>query len=104
MERPSLGKRTGAALVVAALSLVVGPNGWPAHAAGSEVPFGDKVSAAIVNYNRTMPHIATAGLVRKGGIAELKALGFTTIIDLRTPPEGTAAEKVAALAATDTGR
>lgn len=99
MQRPSMGKLPRATLVVAVLSVLTGLIGAPAHAAESEVPFGDKVSAAIVNYNRIRPHIATAGLVRDGGIAELKGLGFTTIIDLRTPPEGTAAEKAAAQAA-----
>jgi uncharacterized protein (TIGR01244 family) len=98
MQRHLIGKPTRAALAIATLSLVVGLNGAPAHAAGSEVPFGDKVSSAIVNYNRTRPQIATSGLVREGGIGELKALGFTAIIDLRTPPEGTAAEKAAAAA------
>lgn len=77
------------ALVVAAFVLI----GLPAHAAKLQVPFGDKVGRAIVNYNRTRPHIATAGRLRDGAVAEVQALGFTTIIDLRTPAEGTALEK-----------
>ncbi len=67
-----------------------------AQAGFREVPFGDKVSEAIVNYNRTTPHVATAGLVLDGGIEELKALGFKAVLDLRSPPEGTADEDAAA--------
>ncbi len=89
MKQPLIGKRTAVSLVVAAFMII----SLPAHAATLQVPFGDKVSRAVVNYNRTRPHIATAGLLRDGGLAEVKALGFTTIIDLRTPPEGTALEK-----------
>lgn len=67
-----------------------------AQAGFREVPFGDKVSEAIVNYNRTTPHVATAGLVLDGGIEELKALGFKAVLDLRTPPKGAADEDAAA--------
>lgn len=99
METRSPASLPRAILVFALLFLVADLTGAPAFAAGSEVPFGDKVSPAILNYNRTRLQIATSGLIREGGIAELKALGFRAIIDLRTPPEGTAAERVAAEAA-----
>lgn len=72
---------------------------WNANADTGEVPFGDKVSAAITYYNRTQPMIATGGILKPGAMEELKALGFKTIIDLRTPIEGTAEEEAAAKAA-----
>lgn len=72
----------------------------PAYAqAGREVPFGDRVGPAVVNYNRLRPQIATAGLLQPGAVAELKALGIATIVDLRGPEEGTAVEKKAVEAA-----
>jgi uncharacterized protein (TIGR01244 family) len=40
--------------------------------------------------------MATAGLLKNGAIPKLKALGFTSILDLRGPDEGTASEKEAA--------
>lgn len=61
-----------------------------------EVPFGDKVNETIFNYNRTTPYIATSGEVDSGGITHLKELGFTSIVDLRTPAEGTEKERKAA--------
>lgn len=57
-----------------------------------EVPFGDKIDARITNYNRTTPWLATAGEPGEGGIALLAELGFKSIVDLRTPEEGTATE------------
>jgi uncharacterized protein (TIGR01244 family) len=59
------------------------------------VPFGDKIDGRIFNYNRTAPDIATAGLIKEGGIELLVTEGFRTVIDLRTPPEGTAVEQAA---------
>jgi len=70
----------------------------PAVHAG-EVPFGDRVSPAISYYNRTTPHVSTGGLLGEGAPAELRQLGYRTVIDLRTPKEGTAAEKAAVEAA-----
>lgn len=61
------------------------------------VPFGDKVDATIVNYNRTTPAIATAGELKEGAIPKLARLGFSSIVDLRTPPEGVEEEKVETL-------
>lgn len=63
------------------------------HAQNREVPFGDKVSGVVLNYNRTTPNIATSGRIGTGGIPEIKRLGFQTIIDLRTKKEGTADER-----------
>lgn len=60
------------------------------------VPFGDKVDATVVNYNRTTPAIATAGELKEGAIPQLARLGFSSIVDLRTPPEGVEEEKTAA--------
>ncbi|MFD1216570.1 fused DSP-PTPase phosphatase/NAD kinase-like protein [Microbulbifer celer] len=60
-----------------------------------EVPFGDNMGAEVTNYNRLRPHIATGGTLDLSAIPQLKAKGFKTIIDLRTPEEGTAEEKTA---------
>jgi uncharacterized protein (TIGR01244 family) len=59
------------------------------------VPFGDKIDGRIFNYNRTAPDIATAGLIKEGGVDLLTAEGFRAVIDLRTLPEGTAEEQAA---------
>lgn len=61
-----------------------------------QAPFGDKVSAALLNYNRAAPSVGSAGRLEAGGVAEAKALGFATIIDLRGPAEGIEAEKAEA--------
>jgi len=68
-------------------------------AESAQVPFGDKISSVIFNYNRTTPYIATSGRINGAGIAELKSLGFKTILDLRTAPEGTGQEQLKAVAA-----
>ncbi len=72
----------------------------PAHTEAEEnkiatVPFGDRIDARIFNYNRTTPDIATAGLINEGGVDLLVAEGFRSVIDLRTPAEGTLQEQAA---------
>lgn len=85
---------TVAALRLSALMLAVLSALWAAsaqaasaQAASPQAPFGDKVSAAIKNYNRATPHIATSGKYDPAAIAELKALGFTAVLDLRAQSE-----------------
>lgn len=68
-------------------------------AAVSEVPSQHEAGGLVINYRRLRPQIATGGLIRPGAVPQLKALGFATIVDLRGPMEGTAAEKQAAQAA-----
>jgi uncharacterized protein (TIGR01244 family) len=71
-----------------------------ALAAAPEAPFGDKVSAAITNYNRATPFVGTSGRYGATAVAEVKELGFTTIVELRGPDEeGVAANAAAAKAA-----
>ena len=85
-----------AVLLAATLALAIGPlaaSPCAAQPAVGEVPFGDKVGPAVTNYNRLRPRIATAGLLKDGAVAELKGLGFATILDLRGPEEGTEAER-----------
>lgn len=67
--------------------------------AAQVVPSADKVSAAITRYTRVRPALATAGVLKEGGVSEAKALGFATILDLRGPEEGTEVERRAAEAA-----
>jgi uncharacterized protein (TIGR01244 family) len=82
-----------AALVAAALT-----GGWLDHAqAGArQAPFGDKVSAAILNYNRASPQIATSGKYSPAAVAEIKSLGFAAVLDLRSQGENGATEVAAA--------
>ena len=54
---------------------------------GAQAPFGDKVSTALFNYNRATPYIGTAGRYDPAAVAEIKALGFATVIDLRAQSE-----------------
>lgn len=68
-------------------------------AESAQVPFGDKMGAEVVNYNRLRPFLATGGSIDLDEVASLKAKGFRTIIDLRTPEEGTEEERTAVEAA-----
>ena len=70
-----------------------------AQSVQGEVPVANRVSSNVVNYHKLKPQIATAGLLMNGAVGELKALGFTSILDLRGPAEGTEIEKQAATAA-----
>ena len=88
-----------AALVAPAIGALTGSTPILAQAAVREAPFGDKAGSLAVNYTRLKPHIATAGLLKNGAIPALKALGFSTIVDLRGPDEGAGAEKQAVEAA-----
>ena len=80
---------------------------WRAYGAGARARAGGCPGSAVrrpggplaVNYTRLKPHVATAGLLRDGAIPVLKALGFATIVDLRSPAEGAGAEQQAAAAA-----
>jgi uncharacterized protein (TIGR01244 family) len=69
----------------ALLSLVTWSAG--ALAAPAQAPFGDKVSTAIFNYSRATPRIATTGRFAPAAVAEIQALGFTAILDLRAQTE-----------------
>jgi uncharacterized protein (TIGR01244 family) len=88
-----------AALVAPAIGALTASTPVLAQAPVREAPLGDKASSLAVNYTRLKPHIATAGLLKNGAAPALKALGFATIVDLRGPDEGTAAEKQAVEAA-----
>lgn len=58
----------------------------------AEVP--DQV-AGIVNYKRLHQGLAAGGTLSPEALRELKAMGFKTIVDLRTEDEGTAQERAA---------
>jgi len=49
--------------------------------------------AAIPNYHRIRPGLAGAGQPSAEGLAQLKAMGFRTVINLRTEREGAKAEQ-----------
>jgi len=64
--------------------------------ANTSIPADDIVSDNIFNYHRQTQAIATSGEIRPGGMRELKALGFKTVLDLRMPEEGTARAAISA--------
>lgn len=75
----------GLALVVAVAFAAVP---WsPAQAATAHAPFGDKVSAAIPNYNRALPEVGTSGAYHADAVPEVKALGFVAVVELRADSE-----------------
>lgn len=82
---------------LSALSLVALASAMPLAQADdpAQVPFGDKMGAEVMNYNRLRPHLATGGSIDLAGVETLKDKGFRTIIDFRTPEEGTEEERVA---------
>ncbi|WP_158681735.1 beta-lactamase hydrolase domain-containing protein [Microbulbifer pacificus] len=53
----------------------------------------------VANYNRLRPQLATGGSIDLDKVSALKQKGFRTIVDLRTPEEGTAEEKAVVEAA-----
>jgi uncharacterized protein (TIGR01244 family) len=63
-----------------------------ASSAGAQVP--EQVES-IANYKRLGPGLAVAGVPSAAAVPQLKALGFRTVVDLRTEGEGTAAERAA---------
>ena len=93
-----LGRRAGGGFLalLGQLLLLTLISASPGRAAPPQVPFGDAVTAALTNYNRTTPSIATGGLLKEGALEELKDLGFTAIVDLRSPEEGIAEEQAGA--------
>jgi uncharacterized protein (TIGR01244 family) len=50
-------------------------------------------AAAIPNYHRIRPDLAGGGQPSAEGLAQLKAMGFKTVINLRTEREGARAEQ-----------
>ena len=74
------------------LSPLSSPLASPLASAQTQVPFGDAISNSIYNYHRHTPTIATSGSIASGGLSELKQKGFKTIVDFRTPAEGTVQE------------
>ena len=53
----------------------------------------------IPNYHRLRSDVASGGQPTEAGLRQLRDLGFETVIDLRTPSEGTAVEEAAVKAA-----
>lgn len=49
----------------------------------------------IANYKRLHERLAVSGTISPEAMKQLKAMGFRTVVDLRTEAEGTAAEKAA---------
>ena len=88
-----------ACLFAPAIGALTTPAPALAQAAVREAPYGDRAGPLAVNYTRLKPLVATAGLLKDGAIPVLKALGFATIVDLRSPAEGAGAEQQAAAAA-----
>lgn len=85
--------------VAAAALLTLGAWSAGALAGPPQAPFGDKVSAAIFNYSRATPQIGTSGRFAPAAVADIQALGFTTILDLRAQTETGVAEVTKAIEA-----
>ena len=59
-------------------------------------PLPEAVQPSLIpNYHRMSPDLATGGAPTEGGLRRLGDLGFQVIVDLRSPAEGTAAERTA---------
>jgi uncharacterized protein (TIGR01244 family) len=65
-----------------------------ARTAGAQIP-ESMDPAEVANYRVVRPGLATGGKPSPETLERLMALGFKTIVDLRTESEGTAAEKQA---------
>ena len=81
----TLGRRAAAG--VAALMLAA------AVLAAAEGPPETVAPSLIPNYMLIRPDVATAGQPSEEALLKLRELGFTIVVDLRAPEEGTAAER-----------
>jgi uncharacterized protein (TIGR01244 family) len=79
-------KRVGTPAWVLAAAVALATSAW------AQVP--EQVEG-IANYKRIEPGLAAAGTPSSAALQQLKALGFRTVVDLRTEGEGTAAERAA---------
>lgn len=94
-RRATLALMCAPALIATAVT-VLKTSAALAQSASPQVPFGDQGADLAVDYNRLTPTIATGGALKQGAIPNLKAAGFTTIVDLRATSDDTASEKEAA--------
>jgi len=81
------------------LAGALGAGAQGVRAAAPQAPFGDKVSAAIPNYNRALPQVGTSGAYAAEAVEEIKALGFTAAVELRGDDEEGVAANAEALKA-----
>lgn len=88
-----------AAILTAILAAILAWTAAGRAQSAVEVPPREQVSRAVTYYTKVRPQIATAGLLLDGAVTELKGFGFTAILDLRGPQEGTEPERRAATAA-----
>jgi uncharacterized protein (TIGR01244 family) len=65
---------------------------WPVVAHAGEIP-GSVDSALIPAYRVIEPGLAAAGQPTSEALGKLKAMGFRTVVNLRTEQEGAAAER-----------
>ncbi len=76
------------------LALILSTVAAWSHAAAPSCPASVDPSL-IVNYHFVKPGLATSGKISDAGLTQLKALGFKTILNLRTEQEGAKAEEAA---------
>jgi uncharacterized protein (TIGR01244 family) len=74
-------------------------NPYDTPAKYKQAPYGDAMPPIIKNYLRAAPYVGTGGIVDPKGYAELKKLGFKTIINLNTNEEGAEKEGKGIMAA-----
>jgi uncharacterized protein (TIGR01244 family) len=79
---------TTALLTLVSLAAVASLAGEPSCPASVD-------ASLIVNYRVVKPGLAVSGKISEAGLAQLKALGFKTILNLRTEQEGAKAEEAA---------
>ena len=77
---------------IRALAMAVVVHLCVASAAAAEPP---EQAPGIVNYKRLDQRLAVGGTLSPEAMRNLKAMGFRTVVDLRTESEGTAEEKAA---------
>lgn len=70
----------------AILSPALASKGAPTY----QVPAKEIVGDLLRNYTPFLPHLATSGAFKPDRLAEIKTLGFKSILDMRTPAEGVA--------------
>jgi uncharacterized protein (TIGR01244 family) len=74
-------------------------NPYDVPAKYKQAPYGDAMPDIVKNYLRAAPYVGTGGIVDPKGYAELKKLGFKTIINLNTNEEGAEKEGKGIMAA-----
>jgi uncharacterized protein (TIGR01244 family) len=88
--RPPETTLDGTEVIMRVALLSLGLLAWASSGRAAEVP---NTAEGIANYHVVRPGLATSGELSAQAQQQLKALGFKTVIDLRTEREDTKAEE-----------